>query len=129
MHENVYDPLERYAKEFEKKFYDVVDCTFKQLEQRSGVDRAANQALCRKIKKLEANKEKLESKNSFNRSLRSILVFCIVAILIVGVFSYAKNEVVTSWNVEVTKENENLPVSYGVVKDVVGAIEIGLKNI
>ena len=50
-------------KEFEKKFYDVVDSTFKQLEQRSGVDRAANQALCRKIKKLEANKEKLESKN------------------------------------------------------------------
>lgn len=98
MHENVYDPLERYAKEFEKKFYDVVDSTFKQLEQRSGVDRAANQALCRKIKKLEANKEKLESKNSFNRSLRSILVFCIVAILIVGVFSYAKNEVVTGWH-------------------------------
>lgn len=96
MHEVVYDPLERYAKEFEQNFYQVVDDTFQQLEQQSGVDRKANQKLCLKIKKLEADKEKLESKTSFNRGLRSVLVFIVVAIIIWIFCSYNNLQAFTS---------------------------------
>lgn len=92
MSEVVYDPLERYQKEFEQKFFQVADNTFQQLEAQSGVDRNANIALCLKIKKLEADKEKVKSKTSFFRGLRIVLVVLIVILAAIGFVSYEEQQ-------------------------------------
>lgn len=99
MIEDVYDPLERYAREFALKFSQVVDETFEQLEQLSGVDRSANQKLCFEIKKQEGLKTKQESKVSFMRSLRICLIIAIIGILGFIGFSYYTQKIISVWHI------------------------------
>ncbi len=95
--DNIYDPLERYVNEFEQNFYRVVDDTFEQLEQQSGVDRVENQKICLKIKKLEVNKSSLESKTSLNRGLRLVLSLIILGLIFWGVVVYIEQEAFNQW--------------------------------
>lgn len=95
MAKDVYDPLDRYNKEFASHFFQVVDHTFQELEQKSGVDRKANVALCLKIKKLEAQKQQVESKTSFYGGLRFFLIIVVFVLIGAIFFFYNKQQGVT----------------------------------
>lgn len=96
MSEDVYNPLERYEKEFSKRFPEVADDTFKELEALSGVDRAANKKLCLQIKKKQQQAEEQEGSIAGWELLRIIIV--VVGVLFpfgYAFYKYLKYERVT----------------------------------
>ena len=96
MSEDVYNPLERYEKEFSKRFPEVADDTFKELEALSGVDRAANKELCLQIKKKQQQAEEQEGSIAGWELLRIIIV--VVGVLLpfgYAFYKYLKYEQVT----------------------------------
>ena len=65
MIEDVYEPLERYSREFRQAFAENTSLFFANLIQKSGIDVPANQKLCEKIHGLERDKVAGESKRSW----------------------------------------------------------------
>ena len=79
MIEDVYEPLSRYRDEFKEKFARIAQEKFAELTRISGVDVQANAVLVSAIKKLQADREKLQNTRTLWALLTTVLILLAIA--------------------------------------------------
>ena len=85
MIEDIYEPLERYDREFREAFSQNTSNAFEKLVSLSGIDVAANKSLCSKIHALESDKAGHEHRRSmFMTGIIIAWILCIAGVALAG---------------------------------------------
>ena len=79
MREDIYEPLARYRDEFKEKFARNAAEKFEELENISGVDARANAILVNRIKKLKADRDKVQNRHDMWVSFNFLFVLGAIA--------------------------------------------------
>lgn len=83
MEQIVYDPLDRYCKEYRDLFRKNAEEAFEQFLAESKVDADENRKLCAEIFDLELTREPLEKKLKWRKILRVLMIIAIIVLAVV----------------------------------------------
>ena len=85
MVQDIYDPLDEFAKVFREKFRKIAEETFQQIAKEANIDVSSNQETCKLLYQTQDEQSSIRSRLSGGKFLCAVL-WIIVAVAILLIF-------------------------------------------